>query len=424
MARKKQGTVMIALLVTGNLIGAGILALPMQTGGVGLLYSFLAMVVCCGAMYFSAIVLAREAVERKEENFNYPSLYGRYLGPFGKWLATGANLLILYGLLTAYIGGGTSIIVSTISGQAGSGSITTIIVTLLLFAGLSAFTAGGSGFVARYNQLLMLFLGLSFVILVIMGAGRVELDRMLFRNLRFLPIAVPVILTAFHFHNIIPTICKDMEWDLAAISRAMFIGMVIGFTMNLIWVGVGIGVLPLTLGSNSILQGFQQGLPATVPLGKILANPMFSAVAMAFSLTAICTSYAANGIGLMDFNRDLLGGGSRLKIIMATFLPPLFIALLFPTVFLKAIGVVGGVGIALLFGVLPAVIFFIKNTKRSARILALAVGLLFAAALLIDLSNDFGLINTDAILQDLQKKEALQEKRQVFIPLTQHSPII
>ena len=42
MEQKKKGTVMIALLVTGNLIGAGILALPMQTGGAGLFYSFLA----------------------------------------------------------------------------------------------------------------------------------------------------------------------------------------------------------------------------------------------------------------------------------------------------------------------------------------------------------------------------------------------
>ncbi|MBU0960422.1 MAG: hypothetical protein KKD01_12830 [Proteobacteria bacterium] len=409
MENKKKGTVMIALLVTGNLIGAGILALPMQTGGAGLFYSFLAMVVFCGAMYFSAIVLAKEAVERKEENFNYPSLYGRYLGPFGKWLATVANLLILYGLLTAYIGGGATIIVSTISAKAGSGQTLTIAVTLLLFAALSAFTAAGTGFVARYNQLLMLFLGISFAALVTMGAGHVELQKMLFRDLRFLPVAVPVILTAFHFHNIIPTICKDMDWDLSVISRAMLLGMGIGFLMNLVWVSVGIGVLPLTLGSNSILSGFQQGLPATVPLGKALANPLFSTVAIAFSLTAICTSYAANGIGLMDFNRDLLGGGSKIKIIAATFLPPLIIALLFPTVFLKAIGVVGGVGIALLFGVLPAVIFFLKNRTFFSRFLALTIGLLFTAALLIDLSNDFGIINTDAILDDMQKKAAIQE---------------
>ncbi len=411
MQAKKKGTVMISLLVTGNLIGAGILALPMQTGGAGLFYSFLAMILFCGAMYFSAIVLAKEAVERKEDDFNYPSLYGRYLGSAGKWLATIANLLILYGLLTAYIGGGATIIVSAISGEAGAGSTLNYAVTCILFLVLSIFTAAGTGFVARYNQFLMLFLGCCFLTLVIMGTKHIELQHMLFHDVRFLPIAVPVILTAFHFHNIIPTICKDMEWDIQAISRAMLIGMLIGLIMNGIWVGVGIGVLPLTVGSNSIVSGFQHGLPATIPLGKMLGNPLFSTIAIAFSLTAICTSYAANGIGLMDFNRDLLGKSSKTTILAATFLPPLVIALLFPTVFLKAIGVVGGVGIALLFGVLPAVISFIKNKSIYARLLALVVGLLFTAALATDLCNDFGLIKTDTILKDLQEKAEVQQPR-------------
>ena len=74
MDNKKKGTVIIALLITGNLIGAGILALPIQTGGAGLLFSFSAMAVFAAAMYFSAIVLAKEAVEQKKDTFNYPSL--------------------------------------------------------------------------------------------------------------------------------------------------------------------------------------------------------------------------------------------------------------------------------------------------------------------------------------------------------------
>ncbi|MFC1859877.1 aromatic amino acid transport family protein, partial [Thermodesulfobacteriota bacterium] len=217
---------------------------------------------------------------------------------------------------------------------------------------------------------------------------------------------------AFHFHNIIPTICKDMEWDLPAISRAMLIGMAIGFTMNLVWVAVGIGVLPLTVGANSIVSGFQQGLPATVPLSKILGINLFSVMAAAFSLTAICTSYAANGIGLMDFNRDLYkasaNGYGRITVIFATFLPPLLIALLFPTVFLKAIGVVGGIGIALLFGVLPAVMLYLKSSRPLKKLLAIGVALLFVVAMIIDILNDIGVIKTDLILENLRQVAAQQ----------------
>ena len=208
MDNKKKGTVMIALLITGNLIGAGILALPIQTGGAGLLFSFIAMTVFAAAMYFSAIVLAKEAVEQKKDTFNYPSLYEKYLGTTGKWLAASANLLILYGLLTAYIGGGTSIIVSALSTSTVPSSSLTLIVTLILFVALSEFTAAGTGFVVRYNQLLMLFLGTCFVALVVMGLGHIEFKNMLAHDIRFVPIAVPVILCAFHFHNIIQLSAK------------------------------------------------------------------------------------------------------------------------------------------------------------------------------------------------------------------------
>jgi len=169
--------------------------------------------------------------------------------------------------------------------------------------------------------------------------------------------------------------------------------------------------LPLTIGSNSIISSFQQGLPATVPMGKVLGSRLFTSVAIVFSLTAICTSYAANGIGLMDFNRDLMRGEKKMMIVAATFLPPLLIVFLFPTIFLKAISVVGGVGIALLFGVLPAVIFFLKNKKRTARVLAIVIGLLFFTALLIDLSNDFGIVKTSAAIKNVKKQA-----------ITQHDP--
>ncbi len=48
----KKQIISIGLLVVGNLIGEGILALPIQTGSAGLMLSAGAMVVFCGAMFF------------------------------------------------------------------------------------------------------------------------------------------------------------------------------------------------------------------------------------------------------------------------------------------------------------------------------------------------------------------------------------
>jgi len=188
----------------------------------------------------------------------------------------------------------------------------------------------------------------------------------------------------------------------------MAVGMGIGFLMNIIWVAVGIGVLPLAIGKHSIIYAFEHGLPATVPIAQTMHMPVFSVLATIFALVAICTSYVANGMGLTDFNRDLLENtiGASGKIIIAglTFLPPLFVAIFFPQIFLKAIGLVGGVGIAVLFGVLPAIIFFLKAKTLKARLLAVVMALLFLAALGSDLLNDFGIIDSSAATGEIKLK--------------------
>jgi tyrosine-specific transport protein len=403
--KKNRVTFIMALLVVGNLIGAGILALPIQTGGAGLLFSLLAMIVFCGAMYFSAVTLANEAVEAKTDDFNYPSLYHKYLGKFGKWLAVVTNMLILYGLLTAYLSGGAAIILGVfdISDTKGYWNLGMIFV---LFIGLSGLTMCGTKIIARFNGLLMALLGATFAVIVILGVIHIKPDRELFCDVGFLPIAVPVILTSFHFHNIIPSICRHLEWDKDAVKKSMMTGMTIGFFMNLIWVAVGIGVLPLALGEHSIIYAFEHGLPATVPISKILQQPLFSVFATIFALVAICTSYVANGMGLMDFNRDLIknstGKSGKLLMVIITFVPPLLITIFFQNVFLKAIGVVGGVGIAVLFGILPAIVYFIKSKSSKGKLLAAIMVILFLTALCFDLLNDFGIIDSTKEIEEIK----------------------
>ena len=138
----------ISCLIAGNLIGAGILALPINTGLVGLIPSLFVMVVFGCAMFFSAVILGKEAVETRQENFNYPSLYERYLGVTGKWIASLTNLLILYGLLTAYITGGSTIMTSLL------GYKTSPWWLMLIFAAvLSVITAADLSIVKKYNVL-------------------------------------------------------------------------------------------------------------------------------------------------------------------------------------------------------------------------------------------------------------------------------
>ena len=226
----------IAFLIAGNLLGAGILALPVNTGLAGFIPAVTAMVILGGAMFFSALVLAREATEVQEDNFNYPSLYEKYLGKTGKWIATVTNALILYGLLTAYIAGGSKIVASMVGFSQVPWWLMTLITALL-----TGITVLDMRIIKKYNVLLMCIMLGAFVLLIGLGQREVQWDFLLQRDWIFLATAAPIIPTAFHFHNIIPTICKDMDWNLRSVGIAMLLGMAGGFIINVLWLQVGLG---------------------------------------------------------------------------------------------------------------------------------------------------------------------------------------
>ena len=95
MNRSGLFVVGIAGLVIGNLIGAGILALPVSLGLAGAVPSLILMLLYGGMMLFTAEVLARESAAARSAAFDFPTLYGKHLGRIGKWIAVITNGIIL-----------------------------------------------------------------------------------------------------------------------------------------------------------------------------------------------------------------------------------------------------------------------------------------------------------------------------------------
>jgi tyrosine-specific transport protein len=381
----------IALLVTGNLIGAGILGIPVIAGLCGVGPALLGMVVFCLAMYYTACVLADETIAARSETFNYPSLYHRYLGNAGKWIAAAANMLILYGLLTAYLAGGSAILAQILGLRSTAG------VGIAFFAAMTLLTVAGMALIRRCNAGLVAALWASFAVIVALGALHVSPERYAFVHWPFLPVAIPVVVTAFHFHNIIPNVAEALAYDRRSIRVAMLVGMVIGFSMNAIWLLVGAGVVPVFGPVDSLMDCYAHNVPATIPMASLIGSKYFMVFAMVFSVIAIVTSYVANGLGLMGFCRDLsenyLHVKSRALVVAATFLPPFAISILNPEIFLKAINFVGGYGIVVLFGILPAIIALIRpGQSRAGRTLATAMLALFGLVLLFQLGMDLHLL--------------------------------
>ncbi len=388
---RSAATIAAAALIAGNLVGAGILGLPINTGLAGLWPSILAMVCGAALMYLTAVILGDQAAKSRSETFDYPSLYETFLGPVGKWAAIAANMIILYGLLTAYFTGGAKIVASLVGMEDQQ-----TLITLLFAAPLIVLTCINLSLIQRLNTLLVLILAGSFTALVTMGVGHVQPQRMNYMDWAFVPATLPIIVTAFHFHNIIPTVSADLKWDMAVFRKAVLCGMLLAFVMNGLWVLVGIGVIPLS-GENSILEAWETNTPATVPMSAFIPGMTFTFFASFFSLVAICTSFLANGLGLLSFNRDLLVNtfrlNNRLLVIALTFLPPLLTGLVYPDIFLKALDIVGGVGIVVLFGILPTLIVVMDRRRPALLRLACLAGLLFAVSILgLELLQEAGML--------------------------------
>ncbi|NOQ32309.1 MAG: hypothetical protein GQ570_14460 [Helicobacteraceae bacterium] len=389
----KQQTTLLALLVTANLIGAGILAMPITSGLTGFYPSLLMMLLFAGGMFFSAIVLADEANISKDSTFNYPSLYEKHLGKVGKWVAVAANILILYGLLTGYLAGGSKVIVNIFDiAPEWKSSI-----LLALFLLLTTLTNTGMKFIKHYSMVTMVLLWVAFFTLVAISFDGIKEDHIGYTDWNYLPMAIPMIVTAFHFHNLIPTLCHDANWS-KDIWKPLALGMAVGFVMNAIWIYVGIGVVP-QFGDISLNSARLEGVPVTVQMSHILTTASFAIIGMIFSIIAISNSYIANGVGLKDFSKDFLGNSFNIHnewvIISIAFLPPLVISYFFADIFLSAISVAGGIGIVFLFGILPSIISLKKTKSKMMKAISIFFLIIFSITLVITSLQTFGIIHLE-----------------------------
>ena len=385
----------VGILITGNLVGAGILGLPINTGMAGFPLSTATMVIMWGLMLATAMILSSRFLSTHDARFDLPSLFEETLGPFGKWVAVVANLLILYGLLVAYLSGGTSILIHLFKL-----SLPPAAVTIIFFCCTAGLTLFGLAVVRRGNALLMLAMWVAFIGLIAIAATRIEAGRLAFMDWALLPSGIPIMVTAFHFHNIIPTACRSLQYDRRALRKALLLGTGIGLAMNLVWNLVVMGGMPIAdNGKNTILYAFDHGLPATVPLSNLLNSEVFTLCGLIFAILAITTSFLTNGTALMSFFQDLCSGllkkSHRTLEAVLTFLPPLLVTIAYPNLFLKSLDLVGGVGIALLFGILPGILSVRRAKSFSGRTFGYLIVACFAAVLIFEIFQETGLLRID-----------------------------
>jgi tyrosine-specific transport protein len=380
-----------ALIVTGNMVGAGILALPVNIGPSGFLPAVLGSLAMWAVMTSTGLVIARQPFLKENDDADLPTFFEAVLGPLGKWLSVAANLVILYGLLTAYLAGVASVAADSFRiGVPEWGWL------LLYFCAATGLASFGSGLLRKSNALLMTVMWLLFGALLVMVVPHFRRADLTAGDLAFFTSGLPILVTAFNFHNVIPTMCRALNHDRRAITRAIWLGSGLGAFMTLLWTVAVMVTLPMESADGvSIIAAFKAGVPATVPLNELIRSPLFVNASIGFAVVAMTTSYAATGVALTAFLKDVAGKRGRGKAViwLMTFLPPVGIGAVYPDIFLKALNVVGGFGVGTLFGILPGILLVRQGApgSRTRRLGWLVVGV-FVCVLLVELAQETGML--------------------------------
>jgi len=355
-----KGTVISAMfLVGGTSIGGGMLALPVATGLGGLFPSLAIMAFCWFAMTASALLLVEVGLWL-EEGAHIITMTSRILGPIGKLVSWFLYLYISYASIVAYIAGGGLQFASffnyfgyEMSQEWGC------VLFILLFGGIIYF---GSRFLGRVNTFLFVAMIGAYVGLIGLGVDEINLGFLLRKDWKTSIIALPLLLTAFSFQTMVPSLTPYLKRNPNALRSAIIGGTTIAFLIYTLWQCLILGIIPVG-GGNGLAAALAKGEPATQFLSEHVAGRWVGTVAEYFAFFAIVTSFLGMTLGLFDFLSDGLKikkeGSGKVVLALLVAVPSVFCAMYFERIFLLALDTTGGFGDTILNGMIPVLMVWI-----------------------------------------------------------------
>lgn len=334
-----------ALIIAGTTIGAGMLAMPLTSAGMG----FGMTVVLLGGLWalltYTGLLFMEVYQTAKEKEVGVATLAEQYFGMTGRGLATFSLLVLLYALLAAYITGGGSLL-SGILPVMGDEATTSKVGILLFTFILGTFVVIGIKGVDGITRLMFLGKIVAFIFVLLMMLPKAKLE-----NLTAVPLdnllvisAIPIFFTSFGFHVIMGSINSYLDADIRKIRLAVLIGTLIPLSAYLLWQLATHGVL-----SQSEFVALVKQDPTLNGLVKataqITGSTILGEAVRLFSALALITSFLGVAMGIFEGVGDLLKRfnlpSNRVVLTPLTFIPPLVFALFYPNGFIAALGYAG-----------------------------------------------------------------------------------
>ncbi|WP_159737047.1 aromatic amino acid transport family protein [Vibrio atypicus] len=341
------------LIIAGTTIGAGMLALPLASAGIGFTTSLVIMIGLWALMAYTALLMV-EIHQHAEQHATLHTLAKQFLGTKGKWVASFAMMFLFYALCAAYIAGGGAQFGERIVGFTGievSSTVSTLIFTLIV----ATIVTIGTATVDKVNRVLFLVKIVAMALVLTFLAPNVTESYLLSMPVEqgLVIAAIPVIFTSFGFHGSIPAIVNYLDGHTPSLRKAILIGSAIPLIIYVFWQIVTLGVV----NQSTLLDN--QGLSALIStLSTTVHKSSLAQTIGLFADLALLTSFLGVSLGLFEFLGDTMKkqgkGNSRVLVGLMTFLPPMGFALFYPQGFIMALGY-AAIALVVLAIILPIV---------------------------------------------------------------------
>ena len=332
------------LIVAGTTIGAGMLAMPLTSAGIGFGFTTLLLVSLWLLLAFSALLFV-EAYQTVDSDVGLGTLAEKYYGTLGRVVSTAVLVIFLYAILAAYVSGASSIfcgVLPTIVDKDTTIKVAGVIFTLFF----GSFIVTGTTSVDVANRIIFFTKMLAFIVVLGLLLPKVSIE-----NLLEMPIdkallisALPIFFTSFGFHGSIPSLNKYLEGNVKALRISILVGTAIPLVAYLLWQLATHGVLSQTqflalLDKDPTLNGLAEAAH------EVTGSAWIGITVRVFSAAALITSFLGVALGLFETLEDLLKRvnlpAGRKTLGLLTFIPPMLFAFFFPQGFIMALGYAG-----------------------------------------------------------------------------------
>ncbi|MEW6991152.1 aromatic amino acid transport family protein [Colwelliaceae bacterium 6441] len=354
------------LIIAGTTIGAGMLALPIASAGLGFSTAIIVLLLAWILMTYTALLML-EVHQHAPIDATLNTLAKSLLGKKGQIIANFSMIFLFYALCAAYIaGGGSQLQVNMnswfetdLAPQFGA------VVFAVIFGSIITL---GTGTVDKVNRLLftikIIVLASMFYMLTPYVQGQHLLEMPIEQGL--ILSAIPVVFTSFGFHGSIPSVVRYVGIDIKSLRKIMIFGAALPLFIYLFWQLLSQGIMS----QDNLLKS--EGLTGFInSIATMLHKPAISGTVTIFADLALATSFLGVSLGLFDFFSDTLKKGNskkdRLFTALVTFMPPLGFALFYPQGFITALGY-AAIALVVLAVFLPVAMVWVQRKQRPSTI--------------------------------------------------------